>query len=49
MAFLSKYAAIYALASLAVHLFLSREARRAWTPVMAIASSRPCSWSSPRT
>lgn len=37
MAFLSKYAAIYALASLAAHLFLSREARRAWTPVMAIA------------
>jgi 4-amino-4-deoxy-L-arabinose transferase-like glycosyltransferase len=37
MAFLSKYAAIYALASLAVHLFLSREARRAWTPAMAIA------------
>ena len=37
MAFLSKYAAIYALASLGVHLFLSREARRAWTPAMAIA------------
>jgi 4-amino-4-deoxy-L-arabinose transferase-like glycosyltransferase len=37
MAFLSKYAAIYALASLAAHLFLSRQARRAWTPVMAIA------------
>ncbi|MEJ2814994.1 glycosyltransferase family 39 protein [Caulobacter sp. CCG-8] len=37
MAFLSKYAAIYALASLAVHLFLSREARRAWTPAMAVA------------
>jgi 4-amino-4-deoxy-L-arabinose transferase-like glycosyltransferase len=37
MAFLSKYAAIYALASLAAHLALSREARRAWTPVMAIA------------
>jgi 4-amino-4-deoxy-L-arabinose transferase-like glycosyltransferase len=36
MAFLSKYAAIYALASLAAHLFLSREARRAWTPVMAV-------------
>jgi 4-amino-4-deoxy-L-arabinose transferase-like glycosyltransferase len=37
MAFLSKYAAIYALASLAAHLFLSREARRAWTPAMAAA------------
>jgi hypothetical protein len=37
MAFLSKYAAIYALASLGAHLFLSREARRAWTPVMAVA------------
>jgi len=37
LAFLSKYAAIYALASLAAHLFLSREARRAWTPVMAVA------------
>ena len=36
MAFLSKYAAIYALASLGMHLFLSREARRAWTPAMAI-------------
>jgi 4-amino-4-deoxy-L-arabinose transferase-like glycosyltransferase len=37
MAFLSKYAAIYALASLGAHLFLSREARRAWTPSMAAA------------
>ena len=37
LAFLSKYAAIYALASLAAHLFLSRPARRAWTPVMAVA------------
>lgn len=37
MAFLSKYAAIYALASLGAHLFLSKEARRAWTPVMAVA------------
>ncbi|MBO9707106.1 MAG: glycosyltransferase family 39 protein [Caulobacter sp.] len=37
MAFLSKYAAIYALASLGAHLFLSREARRAWTPAMAAA------------
>lgn len=37
LAFLSKYAAIYALASLGAHLFLSREARRAWTPAMAIA------------
>lgn len=37
MAFLSKYAAIYALASLGAHLFLSREARRAWTPAMAVA------------
>ncbi|KQZ06523.1 4-amino-4-deoxy-L-arabinose transferase [Caulobacter sp. Root1455] len=36
MAFLSKYAAIYALAGLAAHLFLSREARRAWTPAMAM-------------
>jgi 4-amino-4-deoxy-L-arabinose transferase-like glycosyltransferase len=37
LAFLSKYAAIYALASLGAHLALSREARRAWTPPMAIA------------
>jgi 4-amino-4-deoxy-L-arabinose transferase-like glycosyltransferase len=37
LAFLSKYAAIYALASLGAHLFLSREARRAWTPAMAVA------------
>ncbi|MGR4865390.1 ArnT family glycosyltransferase [Caulobacter sp. LARHSG274] len=37
MAFLSKYAAIYALASLGAHLVLSREARRAWTPPMAAA------------
>jgi 4-amino-4-deoxy-L-arabinose transferase-like glycosyltransferase len=37
MAFLSKYAAIYALASLGAHLFLSRAARRAWTPAMAAA------------
>lgn len=37
MAFLSKYAAVYALASLAAHLFLSREARRAWTPAVAVA------------
>jgi 4-amino-4-deoxy-L-arabinose transferase-like glycosyltransferase len=37
MAFLSKYAAIYALASLGAHLILSREARRAWTPAMAVA------------
>ena len=37
LAFLSKYAAIYALASLGAHLFLSRQARRAWTPAMAVA------------
>lgn len=37
LAFLSKYAAIYALASLAAHLFLSPRARRAWTPAMAVA------------
>ncbi|SFJ73286.1 glycosyltransferase family 39 protein [Caulobacter sp. UNC279MFTsu5.1] len=37
LAFLSKYAAIYALASLGAHLVLSREARRAWTPAMAAA------------
>lgn len=37
LAFLSKYAAIYALASLGAHLVLSREARRAWTPAMAVA------------
>jgi 4-amino-4-deoxy-L-arabinose transferase-like glycosyltransferase len=37
LAFLSKYAAIYALVGLAAHLFLSREARRAWTPTMAVA------------
>lgn len=37
LAFLSKYAAIYALASLGAHLFLSPAARRAWTPAMAAA------------
>ncbi|MFZ0268552.1 ArnT family glycosyltransferase [Caulobacter sp.] len=37
LALLSKYAAIYALVGLAAHLFLSRQARRAWTPVMAAA------------
>ena len=38
LAFLSKYAAVYALAGLAAHLAASREARQAWTiPMVAVA------------
>lgn len=36
LAFLSKYAALYALIGIAIHLVLSREARRAWSPASAI-------------
>jgi 4-amino-4-deoxy-L-arabinose transferase-like glycosyltransferase len=35
LAFLSKYAAVYALVGVALHLALSRDARRAWTPAAA--------------
>ncbi|MDZ4371380.1 MAG: 4-amino-4-deoxy-L-arabinose transferase, partial [Phenylobacterium sp.] len=38
LAFLSKYAAIYFVVGLALHLALSREARRAWRPVTAGAA-----------
>ena len=38
LAFLSKYAALYAVVGMAVHLALSREARRAWSaPAAALA------------
>ncbi len=33
LAMLSKYAAVYAVIGIALHLVLSREARAAWTPV----------------
>jgi len=36
LAFLSKYAAVYFLIGLAMHLALSREARRAWSPAAAL-------------
>ena len=35
LAFLSKYAAVYAVIGLALHLLASREARRAWSPPAA--------------
>jgi 4-amino-4-deoxy-L-arabinose transferase-like glycosyltransferase len=35
LAFLSKYAAVYAIIGMALHLAVSREARRAWTPAAA--------------
>lgn len=35
LAFLSKYAAVYAVIGIALHLSLSREARRAWSPAAA--------------
>jgi 4-amino-4-deoxy-L-arabinose transferase-like glycosyltransferase len=35
LAFLSKYAALYAVIGLLAHLVLSRDARRAWTPAAA--------------
>jgi 4-amino-4-deoxy-L-arabinose transferase-like glycosyltransferase len=35
LAFLSKYAALYGVIGLGLHLALSREARRAWTPAAA--------------
>lgn len=38
LAFLSKYAALYVLIGLALHLALSREARRAWSPAAALAA-----------
>lgn len=38
LAFLSKYAAVYFVIGLAVHLAASREARAAWTPVRAGAA-----------
>lgn len=38
LAFLSKYAAIYALIGLAMHLAASRQARSAWTPASAAAA-----------
>jgi len=37
LAFLSKYAAAYALIGAGLHLTLSREARRAWSPAAALA------------
>lgn len=39
LAFLSKYAAIYALIGVGLHLALSREARRVWTPPMIAAGA----------
>ena len=39
LAFLSKYAAVYFVVGLALHLALSREARRAWTPASAAAAT----------
>jgi 4-amino-4-deoxy-L-arabinose transferase-like glycosyltransferase len=38
LAFLSKYAALYAIIGIALHLVLSREARRAWSPASAIVA-----------
>ena len=35
LAFLAKYAALYAVVGVALHLALSRDARRAWTPAAA--------------
>jgi len=39
LAFLAKYAALYALVGLAAHLILSRDARRAWTPAAGVAAA----------
>lgn len=39
LAFLSKYAAIYALVGVAAHAFLGRDARRAWTPAALAAAA----------
>jgi 4-amino-4-deoxy-L-arabinose transferase-like glycosyltransferase len=39
LAFLSKYAALYALIGVAAHLALSRSARRAWTPAAALLAA----------
>jgi 4-amino-4-deoxy-L-arabinose transferase-like glycosyltransferase len=36
LAFLSKYAALYAIIGIASHLLISREARRAWSPAAAV-------------
>jgi 4-amino-4-deoxy-L-arabinose transferase-like glycosyltransferase len=38
LAFLSKYAAVYFLIGLAMHLAVSREARRAWSPLAVLAA-----------
>jgi 4-amino-4-deoxy-L-arabinose transferase-like glycosyltransferase len=38
VAFLAKYAALYAVIGLAAHLALSADARRAWTPAAALAA-----------
>jgi 4-amino-4-deoxy-L-arabinose transferase-like glycosyltransferase len=39
LAFLSKYAAVYGVIGLGLHLAASREARRAWTPAMALVAA----------
>ena len=39
LAFLAKYAALYALAGVALHLAVSRDARRAWTPGLALVAT----------
>jgi 4-amino-4-deoxy-L-arabinose transferase-like glycosyltransferase len=39
LAFLSKYAAVYVLIGLALHLAASRDARMAWTPLAALAAA----------
>ena len=36
MAFLSKYAAVYAVGSLALHFVISREGRQHWSPALAV-------------
>jgi 4-amino-4-deoxy-L-arabinose transferase-like glycosyltransferase len=39
LAFLAKYAALYALGGVALHLLVSGEARRAWTPTAALVAA----------
>ncbi|HEX3920325.1 MAG TPA: glycosyltransferase family 39 protein [Caulobacteraceae bacterium] len=39
LAFLAKYAALYALGGVALHLLVSRDARRAWTPAAALIAT----------
>jgi 4-amino-4-deoxy-L-arabinose transferase-like glycosyltransferase len=39
LAFLAKYAALYAVAGITLHLAVSREARRAWTPLAALLAA----------